>query len=609
MKYTYQVEEYEKMFKDYEELERLAFLPGEEKEKVLAALEERSRRKREIADAANTMIREYVETYEKEPEKLTPEGADTLLKFIEILMPPTIPHGFDTAVAFRVSRILLDYYRKTGETEKYAAALFRCMVSELSLFSFHSLSGYAGSPYREEVLALAEKYGELPPVAARTALRALTMSLFSQSKTDYGYIRKTVEVLKKAIGDKISPDINEDILFTAYSNVINMFSADCELAGFLGEPFDIGEKRGMIASMTDFIERNYAQNDVSGQNAFVIRCALYRTKFHLGELTLENFLERMIELQSEGDVEDPVANITQIAFINNYYLQYLRIYGKYSPEETERLGSERIREVMPRIMNTTRMVNNISFNYYIVNFLLGAALYGSFDDFSDILLELTVYADKPLYIHTEMVRRISLVIFDKLIEVSPEVFDGTAGRDAEYIRTHREEMRALLSECCLFHDIGKFFMLDIVENSMRRLTDEEFSIIKQHPTNFDDIYPLRSVRDERVRCIRDCAMTHHLWHDGTRGYPMIPQTKNRPFSDILAIADGLDAATDTYGRPYRSRKSLDVLIGEFQSGAGTQYGPEAAAVLSDPDVQKKLAELIDEGRKEVCYRIYTFGKI
>ena len=233
------------------------------------------------------------------------------------------------------------------------------------------------------------------------------------------------------------------------------------------------------------------------------------------------------------------------------------------------ISRTRTREVLPKLLQVTRQVNSVQFNRYIVEFLNGSSLTGSFDEFAKIILECTVYADKALYIHTAMVREMSRVIFDCMIETAPEVFDGVAGHDAEYIRTHKEEMKQLLDDCCMYHDIGKFFMLDIVENSMRRLTDDEFGIIKEHPAHFDHIYQTVNDSDERVLCIRDCALTHHLWHDGSCGYPNVTQTGNRPFADILAIADSIDAATDFLGRPYNSGKTIDQLIAEFQSGAGT----------------------------------------
>ena len=144
---------------------------------------------------------------------------------------------------------------------------------------------------------------------------------------------------------------------------------------------------------------------------------------------------------------------------------------------------------------------------------------------------------------------------------------------------------------------------------MRRLSDDEFRLIRSHPGAYEDIDENWALRDERRRCIHDCALTHHLWHDGSRGYPAVPQTKNRPFADILAIADSLDAATDFLGRPYISSKAIERLIAEFQAGAGTHYGPEAVAALSAPAVRDRLQHLITEGRQEIYCRIYTYTRL
>ena len=332
--------------------------------------------------------------------------------------------------------------------------------------------------------------------------------------------------------------------------------------------------------------------------------------FFLGDIALEELLKGIRELQLKlADNPNPAVQAQGLGPFSYHYLNMLYRYSDAPQEEIVRRSLELVREVLPKLKNVTRMVNDVNFNRYIVEFLNAASLTGSFDEFAGVILESTIYADKPLYIHTEMVREMSRAIFDHMIQTTPEVFDGVAGKDTAYIREHVEEMKRLLDECCLFHDIGKFYMLDIVENSMRRLTDDEFGLIKMHPGYFENIYQTVDDRDERVLCIRDCALTHHLWHDGTKGYPNVPQTKNRAFADILAIADSIDAATDFLGRPYNSGKSIDRLISEFQAEAGTHYGPEAAAALSVPEVRNRLEYLITEGRREIYYRIYAFNKL
>ena len=165
----------------------------------------------------------------------------------------------------------------------------------------------------------------------------------------------------------------------------------------------------------------------------------------------------------------------------------------------------------------------------------------------------------------------------------------------------------LIDKCAMCHDIGKHFMIDIVSNSSRRLTDDEFAVIKSHPLNFELVCAHDFNKSDWEKCIRECAMLHHRWHNCQGGYPDRTQTENRPFVDIIAIADSLDAATDSIGRPYGKGKTIDDLIAEFNELGGTRYSKEIAELLLEADVKKSVYEIITDRREEVNYRIYAFN--
>ncbi|MBR0231619.1 MAG: hypothetical protein IJQ53_05280 [Clostridia bacterium] len=79
MKHTYEYTEYVEQIKAYNALEEISFTPEDGKEYVIAKLEERTAKKRETAGIANTIIREYLEVYEKDPAALSvPEVRDRL---------------------------------------------------------------------------------------------------------------------------------------------------------------------------------------------------------------------------------------------------------------------------------------------------------------------------------------------------------------------------------------------------------------------------------------------------------------------------------------------------------------------------------------------------
>ncbi len=605
MNYTYPIEEYRRRLFEYVELEKLSFSPADSREYVLEKLEERSKKKRVIADAANTMVREYLETFEKEPDKITPEDADVLYRFLKLIVPEGLYTGqaTDFGVLYRLAKILSAYY-KNKDIDRYSTALNRCSYGYRAYIQSHSLK-LQDSPYTDDCLELVTHIDEMTDEEKTTALYALSrcvvMNIERFPLEFYQTVNDTIlSNLKKPYSER-----EELMLLIMYGSILDGFCDYCLYARDNGIDVDVSVYHPFLKGVCAHVRECIDEDRTCGLGNLKLERVLMITDFHFGAITLDELLDGLTEIQNEASKSGSTGmQGFGLGTVNYLYLTYLYKYSPKPKEEIVRLSRKRIYEVLPKLLPLSRKVNNPQFGRFLVTFLNAASLTGNFADF-----EATVYADRALFIHTVMVREMSRAIFDYMIEKTPEAFDGTAGHDAEYIRTHKEEMKKLLEDCCMYHDIGKFFVLDIVENSMRRLSDDEFQLIKGHPKGFDGIYSMNDEHDERVVCIRDCALTHHLWHDGTRGYPDIKQTKNRPFADILAIADSIDAATDFLGRPYNSGKTIDQLIAEFQAGAGTHYGPEAAAALSAPEVRDRLHYLITEGRRDIYYRIYAFNKL
>ena len=614
MQYTYPVEEYKKLLLEYNEQDKLSFSPDDAKEYVVAALKERNAKKRALAEVANVMMREYVETFEKDPTAMTPEDAETLEAFGEVVFPKGVVSFrvdvTDLGVFYRVEKLLVEHYKRREDWERLAFVIDRCVFSEMLLFCGHSFH-INPSAYYDDCVGLVGRIGDgvLSEKAALKALSALARTtVTSEDQFPLELIRNVDGLLLSHMKQPYS-DSDEAFLNFYYDIVLQLFREHAIYAKAHGVTVDVEAARPLLEKMLAYFSDSGNEKKremlINGNNALIIG-------FLLGNITLEEALDGLDEIiRVQSQDENPVVKANALATLNHYYLTLLYWFSPLPKEEIVRRSRERVREVLPQIMSVSRAVNNSLFNRSIIMFLSAASLTGSFDEFSGIALETTVYADKALYIHTVMVKEISRAIFDHMIEKTPEAFGGVCGRDAEYFRAHREEMRKLLDECCMFHDVGKFFVIDIVENSMRRLSDAEFGLIKEHPENFDNTLQLKEEeKDERVMCIRDCAMTHHLWHNGANGYPLnLKHTKNRPFVDIISIADSIDAATDYIGRPYHGKKTLDELIEEIRQTAGTRYGAEAAAALSAPEVRARLERLISEEREEINYRIYTAGKL
>lgn len=156
--------------------------------------------------------------------------------------------------------------------------------------------------------------------------------------------------------------------------------------------------------------------------------------------------------------------------------------------------------------------------------------------------------DKYTYGHSMRVTYFSMVLGKELGMSDKEMYD--------------------LQLSALFHDIGKIGTPDAVLNKPTRLTDEEFKIMKQHPTESYEILKGFSVFEKVARF----AKHHHERYDG-RGYPDGLKGEQIPvYSRIILIADTFDAMTST--RVYRKGLSYDTAFAELEEFSGSQFDPE-----------------------------------
>ena len=127
----------------------------------------------------------------------------------------------------------------------------------------------------------------------------------------------------------------------------------------------------------------------------------------------------------------------------------------------------------------------------------------------------------------------------------------------------------------LFHDVGKIGVPDSILQKNDKLTDDEYSEIKNHPTIGVHILSNASIFEDILPIVKH----HHERYDG-RGYPSQLKGENIPYlARIAAVADSFDAMTSR--RVYRDSLPLDVVISEIEKNKGTQFDPNLADVFLD----------------------------
>ena len=135
---------------------------------------------------------------------------------------------------------------------------------------------------------------------------------------------------------------------------------------------------------------------------------------------------------------------------------------------------------------------------------------------------------------------------------------------------------------CLLHDIGKIHIPDAVLRKPGALSEEEFILMRKHPSIGEQICrPLVFARPF-LSIIRH----HHERFDG-RGYPDgLKGDEISLHARIAAIADAWDAMTTD--RPYRKAMPVEVAAERLVEAAGTQLDPELVPLFVRI-MQSKLA--------------------
>ena len=125
----------------------------------------------------------------------------------------------------------------------------------------------------------------------------------------------------------------------------------------------------------------------------------------------------------------------------------------------------------------------------------------------------------------------------------------------------------------LLHDIGKIGVPDSILSKPKKLTEEEYNIMKTHVDIGGEI-----LKDfTHIKNVADGAKYHHERYDG-KGYNTGLKGEEIPLTArIIGLADAFDAMTSN--RVYRKAISMDHVIDELQKGKGTPFDPSLVDIL------------------------------
>ncbi|WP_337868293.1 HD-GYP domain-containing protein [Meiothermus sp.] len=186
------------------------------------------------------------------------------------------------------------------------------------------------------------------------------------------------------------------------------------------------------------------------------------------------------------------------------------------------------------------------------------------------------------------------VKLEEAFDTTIEVLVATLDAKDSFTRLHSERVASItnsiakrlgldeqdvkrITYAARIHDIGKVAIPDSVLLKPKKLTAEEFALIKSHPAKGLEV--LRPMLRRLSKDVQGVILHHHERWDGT-GYPAGKRGEDIPlWARVVSLADAYEAMTA--GRSYARPKSPEETLNEIIMLAGRQFDPQVVKLFED----------------------------
>ena len=248
-------------------------------------------------------------------------------------------------------------------------------------------------------------------------------------------------------------------------------------------------------------------------------------------------------------------------------------------------GKEKIADYSFRVIDKKGKVRWVHAKGYVSKFYGEEVIIGTLVDITELKKYQEVVEKEKIEIEETL--QDSVYALSRIVEVKDPYTANhqvrvaeVAERVAKELNFDEEKIKNILW-AGLLHDIGKVAVPAELLAKPSKLTDLEYSLIKQHCVAGYKI--LKEIH--RMEKIAEIIWQHHERLDGS-GYPRgLKDGEITLEARLLAVADVIEAMRTH--RPYRPARSKEEIMKELIYGKGKKY---------DPKIVDVVIELIKEGK-------------
>ena len=592
----------------------------------IEAIREEAKRIYQLQQRNNEILRSCF--YEKDPEELSDEQAAEWFDFARALVDDY--RRLDLPLAYQLHAMLLRRARAKGDRACIIRERYYCGLT-LHYIDL-PLNNSSANLYNKQVRDYFAEAADFLPQFAELDHESRAYVIRSLGNIDLGYSHSTersdtltmyppggtyqdiLDCFDRAYAAMTDPNlraIDPDLPWEDY--VYAMHFGRTILLSHIREGMGGQQLRDAVYESACYVyerQSRAAKRKNLGLSARVVYVHA-AASYHVGRMDIDELMELMLRENARADNSINADNI----FRHLSLVPYLQCYLHFCTPEQQAKFMPRVKAAIESGYDYVRKLPISDYfsqaSMYVRNTIVEALA----DDKEmtvkrkSAFLRMFLTCHRPTYVHSLMVAWLTGELVKRLLDTDPDLLlrrDAGAWRCAtrEEAAARRQDFVRQAYEVGLYHDVGKTAVLEVVSNYGRRLTKEEFQVIQRHPYIG---YWLLKTLGGMDQCA-ESALGHHCFFNESSGYPLdiAARRANRCnlLTDVLSVADSLDAATDDIGRSYAVAKNFTSLVAEFLDGADTRYSGRVVAIFEDEDFVKDLERRTMEKRRATYLRTY-----
>lgn len=570
----------------------------------IAMMERRATCYQKMYEENNKVISQMTDYFQKGKKTIPNAAYDSLMVCVQEAF---YKYDFDNFLIDQFTQLLIPHYEAKRDTNTLVLLYHIAGISNAEISRFQNEeAGQRAKRYYEKNLRMADHYASLSPRAAR--IIPLTFMNYCYTLSALGFItpREAFDTTNRyaaflKANEALMP---ENLKERAYNFLdrIRRTAARIHHTSKLRTPADSTILDEMYKS-SPFYQAKSSDLKTPVDSVFFYFSRFQNKEISVQEadLVVKKLAQKLFDNTARLDTIDEF----DVQLLGNILSMAVELMDK-NPSILKETRTTRVVSLCHQLVDIVQRTHIAKDPFFFESMLGELACkenlfkYLPAEDKMDFMNELAVKSQIATILHVGSVERIATMLFDGMIETCPEQFLGIMGLNSvEELQANKSTLRTWIGRAAAYHDLGKIGISPIINNSFRKLTDQEFAITRKHPELALRYLGVDPLFDQ----FKDVALGHHKWYNGKGGYPASFDNLASPWKaciDLVTLADCIDAATDFFGRNYRRNKTLKQVLGELEQGAGTIYNPVMVkALVEDEQLCHKVKYEVTDYRFEL----------